>query len=357
MLEDVVNIAITRDTVTVARESFNVILILTSETTITPRTKSYGKSELATLASELTGGTAALAYMMATAIFSQNPSCTSIKIGKKASGDASITAALTAIMAFDNAWYGLVFASRVKADQLLVAAWTEANKKICALASAEADIVDVVAGSDTTSLAAQLKTAGYARSFAFYLSSAATAGPDAAILGKILPFDPGSYTAKFKTLAGITVDNLTTTQETNALAKNCMIYTEMGGVNITQAGCVAEGEWIDTIIFIDWLESRIRESVYELLVSQKKVPFDDGGISAVVGQIQTPLDQGIANGGMTQLERDRDGNTIGGYVITAPLARNVSASDKNNRTLNNVEFIAYLAGAIHAVAITGVVTV
>lgn len=356
-LEDIVNVSITRDTVTVSRASFNVVLILTADSTITPRTKSYGKSELATLASELTGGTASLAYIMASAIFAQNPSCTSLKVGKIEVGDATVTDALNAIAAYDNDWYGLVFGDRTKADQLLVAAWAETNKKICALGSADADIVDVAVGSDTTTLAYSLKNSSYARSFCFYLSNAATQGPDAAILGKVLPFDPGSYTAKFKTLAGISADALTTTQETNALNKNAMIYTEVGGVNITQDGKVAEGEWIDTIIFIDWLESRIRESVYGLLVSQKKVPYDDSGISAVVGQIQVPLDQAIANGALTAIERDRDGNVIGGYEIRAPLARNVSSSDKNNRILNDVEFTAYLSGAIHAVTIQGVVTV
>lgn len=63
--------------------------------------------------------------------------------------------------------------------------------------------------------------------------------------------------------------------------KTANFYSEVGGVNITQEGKVASGEWIDIIIGTDWLEARLRESVYSALVNNRKIPYDDTGIAMI----------------------------------------------------------------------------
>lgn len=248
----------------------------------------------------------------------------------------------------NDSWYGMVLTSRVEADQLAAAAYIETQKKILGLASNDLDIINTTDSADSTTLPAQLKDLGYARTFCTYLGGAATQYPEAAILGVILPLDPGSYTAKFKTLNGITVDNLTTTQETNVAAKNCNFYTEVGGANIVCDGKVSEGEFLDTIVLVDALDSRITENVYGLLKRSAKVPFTDKGIAAVEAEIREALsffqgeDLGIA--------------VDPPYIVSVPKAADVSAIDKANRTLNNITFKATLTGAIHAVTINGTVS-
>jgi len=262
---------------------------------------------------------------------------------------------LAAISEENDNWYGLVYTQRTEADILLIAAYIEGVRKVFGTSLADADIIDVSAALDTDSVPAKLKAAEYARSFSFYHVNAASAFPEAAALGSVLPYNPGSWNLKFITLSGITADVLTSTQRTNALAKYTNIHTEVGGVNIVENGAVAEGEWLDIIVFVDWVEARITEEVYGLLVNQKKVPYTDGGIAAVEAEITGVLQQGQspAYGGIAP----DDGSGGPGFTVTVPAVADISTDDKAARVLNNVTFTAILSGAINEVNIEGAVTV
>lgn len=270
--------------------------------------------------------------------------------------NAAIATDISNIQNENNVWYGSLYTIRaVEADILAMAVYMETQKQIFGTATSDTDIIDVVAASDTDSLAAQFKSLGLARSWVQYGSGAGKATetvgpfqyPEAALLGTILPLDPGSYTAANQDLSTITVDNLTPTQRTNALAKNAMIYTEVGGANITEEGKVAAGEFIDIIVFVDWIAARITEGVFQLLVSLPKIPFTDAGIATVEAAIDGVLKDGIDLGGISLTPA---------FTIFVPLAADVSAVDKANRTLNGVTFQATLTGAIHVIQIFGTVS-
>lgn len=244
-------------------------------------------------------------------------------------------------------WYGLLYTDRTEADVLAIAAWTEAVKKVFGTSTDDADTVDTTDAADTTTLVAQLKAAGYARTFAFYHVNAATAFPEAALFGTILPLDPGSYTAAYKLLSGITVDTLTETQQTNALAKNCNIYLTVGGRNLTKNGTVSEGEWLDNIIGIDWTQTRMIERIFGVLVTVPKVPFTDEGITGIEGEVVAQLQDGQAVG---FLAIDPP------YVTNVPKASEISAQSKALRTFDGMTWSATLANAIHIVDINGTVS-
>ena len=251
---------------------------------------------------------------------------------------------IAAIQQENDDWYALVMTDRTQANVEAAAAYIETVTKIFLTASADLDILNTTDAADTTTIAAVLKAAAYARSGVFYHANAATAFPEAALLGVILPLDPGSYTGAFKTLAGITVDTLTDTQKINALAKKVNIYVEVGGVNITREGTVAEGEYIDIIILVDWAQARITEGIFSVLVNAPKVPITDAGIASIEAAITTVLQLGVARGGFAE-----------GFTVSVPLAANISTADKAARTLNGVTFDAELTGAIHTVTVRGTV--
>lgn len=354
-LQDIVNVSITRQTVSVSRVGFGTVLIVGPNAPyVTDRIRFY-----TTLAAMVTDGYATTdnEYLAASAVFSQNPRPTRIATGRIDGGDADISATLTAILNANNDWYGLVETEHTKSDQLLIAAWVEANEKLYFAGSEEAAIVDTTDALDATSLAYEFKNAAYTRSSVIYTTDADTQFPEAALFGKILPKDPGSYTAKFKTLAGISADTLTDTQITNATDKYANIYTTVGGVNILQNGQVSAPEWIDIIVFIDWLKARITESVYGGLVNNDKIPFTDAGIAAIESLVTEPLALGQTRGGISDFAKDDDGIQIGGFVVTVPRLSDVSSANRIARNLPDVEFTAWLAGAIHATVINGIVTV
>jgi hypothetical protein len=166
--------------------------------------------------------------------------------------------------------------------------------------------------------------------------------------GLMLPTDPGSATWKFKTLAGVTADTFTDTERANLQGKNANIYETVGGVSITQEGVVAVGEFIDIIRGVDWLEVRIQEDVYALFVNVPKVPYTDAGITSVESIVSARLTNAI---GVGLLAEDPPPTT------TVPRKADIDPADVVARTLNNVKFDATLAGAIHFVNVTGVVTV
>lgn len=194
-------------------------------------------------------------------------------------------------------------------------------------------------------IAIYIQANSYERSAVFYSSNALTNYIDSAAMGERFPKDPGSGTWKFKTLSGITADSLTTSERSTALAKNANIYIERAGISMTEEGTVGVGEYLDVIRGIDWLESRIQEIIFSALVNSEKIPFTDEGITTIEGLLKQGLSEGVRKG------------VLASYETSVPLASDVSAANKASRTLPDVTFTAVLAGAIHFVQISGVVSV
>lgn len=272
-------------------------------------------------------------------------SSTLMTVGAPAGTIEDDSDALDAIILEDSDWYGLVLCDRTSANVQDVAAWTESNRKLFVTASADANIINQTLAADTTSIAKLFKDLSYARTAVMYQANAATEYPDAAWLGKVLPYDAGSLTWCYKTLASVTVDSLTETQQNNARDKNANVYITVGGRNITFEGTVADNEFIDIIRGIDWLYSEIQANVYGRLVNLPKIPYTDAGIATIEAMVRTALSDGV------------DSGFLASYTTTVPAAADCSAADKTARILRDVEFTAVVAGAIHTVIITGVVTV
>lgn len=347
-LKDIVSVNITRETTSVAVAAFNVPLILstfaTSKTTTAfTRARSYGS--LKDMTDDGWASTDAV-YKMANAIFAQNPSVARVIVGRADSGDATVAASLAAIQAEDNSWYGLaVDQAFVDADKVDIAAWVEANKKFAFYWTTNVDVPD---GTKATDMASVLKGLAYDRAATIWHPTPTTGAdyPDAAWMGEGFPFDPGSSTWAYKTLKGVTPDNVAG-KETVLQNKNCNYYSEVGGVNITQEGKVASGEWIDIIIGTDWIEARLRESVYGALVNNRKVPYDDNGIGMIKGLVKGVLCE-AGNMGILQIDS---------IEVTAPKYAEIPQADRIARKLPKVKFRALYQGAIHRVAIEGSISV
>lgn len=346
-LKDIVNINITRQTTSVAVAAFNVPLILstfaTSKTTTAfTRARSYGSVK--DMADDGWASTDAV-YKIANAIFSQNPSVSRVVVGRADSGDATIAASLAAIQNEDNSWYGLVADQAMVADFDDIAAWVESAKKLAIFWITDVNAYDA---TKTTDLASVLKAAAYDRSAVIWHATPASGAdyPDAAWMGEGFPYDPGTSTWAYKTLKGITPDNIAG-KETPLQNKNCNYYSEVGGVNITQEGKVASGEWIDIIIGTDWLEARLREEVFSAFVNNRKIPYDDTGIAMIEGLVKGVL-QRAAKAGILQEDS---------IVVTVPKYADIPQADKLDRKLPDVKFTALYQGAIQRTTINGTISV
>jgi hypothetical protein len=247
-------------------------------------------------------------------------------------------------------------------DRKDISTWTEANKKFFATQTSEDDVINKTSITDTDSLFAVFKSLARERTTIYYhAGSKHTEFIGAGFLGMGLPFvtdnDAGKWNAANQTLGNVSVDSLTTSQRTNAHAKNGNTYELRGGANITRDGVVSQGEKANIIMGADWLEAKITELVFALLVVQNNVPYTDAGIAQVESKVQEAL--GIAQTNQLVSPDDFDPVTklqVGGFYTSVPLSRNVPSVDKANQTLNNVLFTAYLSGSIDKVNISGVLT-
>ena len=346
--KDIVQINVTRQTTSVAVAAFNVALVLSqfapSKTTTTfTRARSYG--DLNALADDGWAESDAV-YKMAQAIFAQNPCVSRIVVGRIDSDDLDMAASMAAIQAEDNSWYGVVIDQALASSQQALAAWVEANKRFAIMWTSDSDTYDATKDTD---LASFLNAATYDRTAVIFHTAPAAGDdyPDAAWMGEGFPYAPGSSTWAYKTLKGVTKDNITPTKETVLSSKNCNYYSEVGGVNITQEGKVASGEWIDIIIGTDWLEARLREAVFAAFVNNRKVPFEDDGITVVQGLVKGVLMEG-ADAGILQKDS---------ISVTVPKYKDVPQADRVGRFLPDVKFTALYQGAIHRTKISGTISV
>ncbi len=261
---------------------------------------------------------------------------------------------LSEIQDIDDAWYGFLW-SEQDADQVLTAAaYIEAQSKIYLTVSSNVDILNA---TKTDDIAYLLSAKKYARTGVIY-NTTATDYADAAWMGKCLIFDPGSETWSFKTLAGITADQLTKTKYNAAKVKHCNLYITRGGVTCTDEGTMSSGRFIDLTRGVDWLQARTQERVYSVVVNKPKVPFTEAGVALIEKEIRAVLQNGISVGLVSpdplpdNVPPDQDA-----YKVTFPKVATISTTDKANRTLPNGQFRAVVGGAIHKVLVNGMLTV
>lgn len=350
-LDAIVSVTIDRQTQSVSQQSFGIPGVIGQFLTSKTTTAFTRAREYADTAEMLADGwtTADAVYKACAAIFRQNPTVPKVIVGRKDAADADWAAALTAINNENGDWYRFVIVPVVTAtpnDEYLDAAeWTETQKKRLFIQTLETDTLNAALSTD---LAAQLKALGYERTVVqYHLAANTDEYAHTSWVGEGSPFDPGSSTWAYKTLKGVTADKLTTGQKSAAWGKNCNTYTTVGGVSITEKGVVASGEFIDILDGIDWIESRLQETVFGSLVNLRKIPYDDSGIQMIRGLVKSVLDEAGRKGIL-------QGDTI---EVTAPKYKDIPSADRMARHLPDIKFTALLQGAIHTVAISGVVSV
>jgi hypothetical protein len=347
-LSDIVQVTISRETTAVSQPSFGVPAILTEFLTSKTnpaftRARFYGS--LAEMTADGWSGSDAV-YDAATLIFSQSPVVEKILVGRKDAADADWAAALNAVQAEESNWYtfSIIPESGTEVAEIKEAmAWTETQKKIFFYNTTSADAYN---SGVTTDLGYFAKNGAYERTVSTFHKTAESY-MECAMQGEALPFDPGSQTWAYKTLSGVQAYALTTAQRTALLDKHYNVYTTRGGVNVTEDGNVASGEFIDVIRGLDWLESALEVAIFGNLVNKRKMPYDDTGIALIQNSVSSVLKLAERKGVLQP----------GTSKVQVPLYADISTNDILSRTLPDVKFSALIQGAIHKVKINGTVTV
>lgn len=251
---------------------------------------------------------------------------------------------LEAVQADNDSWYALTAETHVKADVLALAGSIEAKKKIYGVSSSDLDIKTNV----DTDLFSALQALGYQRTFGLWSATADTEFPECALVGYQLQERPGSDTWAYKTLSGVTVSKLSATESSNIKEKNGSTYEFVGGLNVTIGAKMFGGEWIDVMVFVDWLEARMRERIWFRLANSKKIPYTQAGATILETEVRAQLQEGVRVGGLADAPA---------FTVTVPDVTTLAPNLRAQRIFDGITFEARLAGAIHFVTVSGRVTV
>jgi hypothetical protein len=241
-------------------------------------------------------------------------------------------------------WVVLMMTSHVKADILNAAAWVQTRNHLYVACGDDSDVPAATAGN----VALELKTLAYTHTL--YLHSGDEANyPEAALLGRVLPLEVGSWTPDMQTLTGITPDEWTSTQVSNLEAQYASFYVNIGNRGTLRGGWASNGNWWDAYLGALWIESECNAGIFNMMarLSPEKLPFTDGGIQLVVNEIRGVLLRAEAQGILAA-----EGETPA-FSITAPPASSYSSAQKATRVMDGIEFTGNLAGAIRKVTVRG----
>lgn len=154
----------------------------------------------------------------------------------------SVADALAAVSTANPSYFWMLSDSHTDTDTKAAAQYAESTDRIYVFSSQDTDIRDKVSGNTLE----DLSLLGYKNTcFGMWSPTANTSFPEAGVVGAIAKADPGTTTLHGKTLTGVTVNSLTTTQIQNILDWNGNVYLREYGVNFYRDGRMVDGNFLD----------------------------------------------------------------------------------------------------------------
>jgi hypothetical protein len=239
--------------------------------------------------------------------------------------------------------------------QQTLAASVSADKKIFVYATQDAN---VKLKANTTNIFALMKAAAYDWVIGMYHEKADMVFPEGAIIGATagINFDEyGADSLHLKTLSGLTVSNLTTTDREAIEFHNGNYAITYRGNGCLFNGYMASGQFCDTMKFAAWLDARITESVFGLMYrasnAGKSMTFSNNDLPRIKNAIfNSPINVGLRNGSILDGIDPSTGENFE-PTVTIPTRGEVPTNDLANRVLNDVEVEVIYNNPLHYVSI------
>lgn len=341
LIDEIVQLNITRQSAGLARANFGVPLILgNSKPDLATNPKAYSSTTEVLVDFENTTDE----YIMASKIFAQDIHPSKIYIGQVKAGEPDNGEFLNTYnrIATDNSeFYGVLLTSAADSDDVKAIAQAVAADEQYRILGIGSIVEDY---SITPNLLDDLTTLNIPRNF--YIEEGVNKNfLEASWGGKMLPLQPGSATWAYKNLNNAVATTLSSSNREILNTNNGNYYSNLAGRDVTFNGVMTNGDYIDNVIGLDWLDNTIKLDMLELFFNAPIVPYNTSGIDLVKNTLNASLEKGVQSGVINS-----------DFVITAPRYLDISSADKAARTLNNVKFTATLTGAIQKVAIQGTVT-
>jgi urease gamma subunit len=289
------------------------------------------------------------AYKYAALAFGGNFRINKLYVVKYTTGTLTPTAAFNRMIEADATPYYVSVDTHTAAIVTPLVAAAEAAYRMVVISSQEAGILVPATNTDIGSV---LQDAAYDHVLTMYHSSADTSFAEGGVVGAMAAIPAGVSTLEDKTLVGVTVSNLSATAISALEAKNVAYYSKIAGVDSVFNSKVASGQFFDTIVFSDWLRARIGESVYGLMKRRSdqglKVSYDEAGKSLIRSAIFDVINQGLANGSISNDIRP---------LVRIPTNEEIADADRANRVLPDVVVEVLYSNAVHKVLVRAYVSI
>lgn len=298
-------------------------------------------------------------YKKAVAFFSQSPKASSLAIAGMNDSE-TYDEAFTRIRALSDKWYSFCFATDPTAEQTVaVAKLVDATEVPTVFYYHTSD--ENCLKASTTNIMSQLQAGKYERTFGWYSADELV---DAAVMGMVSGRNSAksnsAYTAAYKSLVGVTADNIGGGQLDNLVSYNGNAYTNFANkYDFTYPGISAGGFHVDEIYLIDSAKFYIQQYVVSGMMSVNKIPQTEDGISTICSFIQNAcmkLNQiGLIAGGIWRGETVVDlenGDAISdGFMIQHGSIADQTADEKATRVSPPIYVALLASGAIEHVVI------
>lgn len=278
-------------------------------------------------------------YKIAAKIFSQTPSPQMVAIysavyNEETGEPKDLVTALNTLIETNNDWYFLTCTNNSNDIVQELAKWTDTQMKVFFVTSQNLGLPALMENENTAIY--------YHDDEEDFIAEGLVA------IGAVN--DPGSITFKFKTVNGSKAANINITELNQLHKDNGNSYIRKMGVLQTTEGKMTNGEYIDIVMGVHWLQSKMEEELMYLAVNNKKIPYSNEGISMIVGVITSVLQRGADMGIILKDENDK-----AVYDIKVLKREEVPQNDVANRVYKGITWNAKLEGAIHLSNINGTV--
>ncbi|SFC86103.1 DUF3383 domain-containing protein [Pragia fontium] len=167
-----------------------------------------------------------------------------------------------------------------------------------------------------------------------------------------------TITMKFKSLPGVSADDLTLTEANKCKALGLNYYTYFDQAAMVAEGTVLGKRFFDEVHILDWFIDAVEKETFAVLYqSPTKVPLTDAGTARLIAAVKKVCLEGIKNGAFAPGVWNGDsfgtlnsGDRLDdGFYVWADTVDNLSISDREQRKSPPIQVAVKLAGAIHSV--------
>ena len=187
--------------------------------------------------------------------------------------------------------------------------------------------------------------------------------PDASYTGNVGPFYPKNVTWKFKrpqdgcapTSAGtklISLPKLTEGERDQLIENHVNFLTEEYKRQYVKEGVCLNGEFIDVVLGGDWIAKRMRDLLYDILLTNANIDYSDAGFGLVATAVLQALSE-AADENHNIIARDQE-SKAGVFTVVIPKYADSTEEQRRNRVMPDITWEALLCGAVHQVKTKGV---